>query len=379
MTPEEPSGDARRDQGTGSPQLARTDRSSDTHSAHHISHAAHPGGHSHHEHPGGLRRLLTSVLRPHSHDAGSSVDTALKASHEGMTALKMSLIGLGITAALQVAIFAISGSVALLADTIHNFADALTAVPLGLAFWLARRPPSRRYTYGYGRAEDLAGVFIVLTVAASAALAGWAAVNRLIHPQHISHLGWVIAAGLVGVAGNELVAHYRIRVGRRIGSAALEADGHHARTDGITSLGVVLGALGVAAGWQAADPVFGLIITVAILVVVKNAARDIYRRLIDAVDPALVDRISAVLEAVPGIEEVEAVRVRWVGHELHAEADVVSDADLSLSRAHDIAEQARHRLLHDVRRLSSATIHSSPCRHHGADPHALTAHHFNSG
>ncbi|HEY1636266.1 MAG TPA: cation diffusion facilitator family transporter [Acidimicrobiales bacterium] len=293
-----------------------------------------------------------------------------------MTALKISLGGLAATAVVQVVIFIISGSVALLADTIHNFADALTALPLGLAFWLARRPATRRYTYGYGRAEDLAGVFILVTVAASAGVAAWESVNRLIHPQQVSHLGWVIIAGLVGVAGNELVAQYRIRVGRKIGSAALEADGYHARTDGITSLGVVVGAIGVAAGWRAADPVFGLLITVAILVIVKSAARDIYRRLMDAVDPALVDRVSTVLRTVPGIEDVESVRVRWVGHELHAEADVVSDADLRLSRAHDIAEDARHRLLHDVRRLSSATIHSSPCDHHGVDPHSLTAHHF---
>ena len=292
-----------------------------------------------------------------------------------MTALKVSLAGLAITAAIQVTIVAVSGSVALLADTIHNFADALTAIPLGVAFWLGRRPATRRYTYGYGRAEDLAGVFIVVTVAVSAGLAGWAAISRLLHPQQVSHIGWVIAAGLVGCAGNELVARYRIRVGRKIGSAALEADGYHARTDGVTSLGVVAGAIGVALGWPAADPIFGLAITAAILVVVKNAARDIYRRLMDSVDPALVDKIYRVLGDVPGIESVDAVRVRWVGHELHAEAEVTSDADLSLSAAHGIAEEAQHRLLHEVHRLSSVTIHSSPCGHDGTDPHALTAHH----
>jgi cation diffusion facilitator family transporter len=275
----------------------------------------------------------------------------------------------------QVAIVAISGSVALLADTIHNFADALTALPLGLAFWLGRRPATRRYTYGYGRAEDLAGIFIVLTVAASAAVAGWEAIDRLVHPRPVSHLGWVVAAGLVGFAGNEVVARYRIRVGRKIGSAALEADGYHARTDGVTSLGVVGGAICVVLGWKAADPIFGLAITVAILAVVKNAARDIYRRLMDGVDPAVVDEITTVLAATAGVETVEAVRARWVGHELHAEAEVISDADLNLSEAHQVGEDARHRLLHQVRRLSSVTIHSSPCDHHGTDPHAITAHH----
>jgi len=290
--------------------------------------------------------------------------------------LKISLAGLAVTAVIQVVVVVLSGSVALLADTIHNFADALTALPLGLAFWLSRRPATKRYTYGYGRSEDLAGIFIVLTIAASSAVAGWEAVNRLVHPHHVHKVGWVIVAGLVGCAGNELVAVYRIRVGRRIGSAALVADGLHARTDGLTSLAVVVGAVGVAAGWQAADPIVGLAITAAILMVLKGAARDIYRRLMDAVEPALVDEITAILAASPGVEAVEAVRVRWVGHELHAQAEVVSDADLTLAQAHDVAEHAHHHLLHQIPRLAEAAIHSSPCGHQGADPHALTAHHF---
>jgi cation diffusion facilitator family transporter len=292
-----------------------------------------------------------------------------------MKALKISLGGLAITAVIQVAIVAVSGSVALLADTIHNFADALTAVPLAVAFWLSRRPATRRYTYGYGRSEDLAGVFIVATIAISSAVAAGTALDRLIHPHHVHAVGWVIAAGIVGFVGNEAVAGYRIRVGRRIGSAALEADGYHARTDGFTSLAVVIGAIGVAIGWQIADPIVGLAITLAILVVVKNAARDIYRRLMDAVDPALVDQVTTVLTGVKGIEAVEAVRIRWVGHELRAEAEVVSDGTLSLNEAHEVAEHAHHHLLHEVRRLAQATIHTSPSAAEGLDPHALTAHH----
>ena len=293
-----------------------------------------------------------------------------------MTALKVSLAGLAITAGAQLAVVLASGSIALLSDTIHNFADALTALPLGLAFWLGRRPANDRYTYGYGRSEDLAGVFIVATIAASSGLAAWQAVSRVVHPYHVHRIGWVMAAGVVGFAGNELVALYRIRVGRRIGSAALEADGLHARTDGLTSLAAVAGAIGVAAGWQLADPIAGLVITVAILAVLKDAARSIYRRLMDAVDPELVSRAREILESVDGIEGVETLRIRWVGHELRAEAEVVSDGDMTLARSHDIAEEARHRLLHDLPRLFQATIHTSPCGHDGADPHAATAHHF---
>ncbi|MHB8670451.1 MAG: cation diffusion facilitator family transporter [Acidimicrobiales bacterium] len=338
-------------------------------------HREDPGHHRDQKHLAGIRGLVRSVFAPHSHDAADSVDAALEASDEGPQALKISLAALAVTAGLQLVVVVFSGSVALLGDTIHNFADALTALPLGLAFWLGRRPGTRRYTYGYGRFEDLAGLFIVAMIAVSSAVAAWEAINRLMHPHDVRQVGWVIAGGLIGAAGNEFVALYRIRVGRRIGSAALVADGLHARTDGLTSLAVVVGAIGVTAGYQVADPIVGLVITVAILLVLKNAARDIYRRLMDGVDPGLVDDVEGVLAAVPGVERVEAVRIRWVGHELRAEAEIVSDADLSLADAHGIAEEAHHRLLHEIFRLSGATIHTSPCGHDGRDPHAVTAHH----
>jgi cation diffusion facilitator family transporter len=329
----------------------------------------------HHHHGDGPLGWLLSWLRPHTHDTAASVDTAMETSREGMRALKVSLAGLAATAAVQLAILIISGSVALLADTIHNFADALTAVPLAVAFWLGRRPPSSRYTYGYARSEDLAGICVVLTIAASAGLAAWEAVSRLLHPAPVGHLPWVAAAGVVGFAGNEAVARYRVTVGRRIGSAALEADGYHARTDGLSSLGVVAGAAGLALGWKAADPAFGLVITAVIVLAVRGTARDIYRRLMDAVDPELVERVREVLASTPGVERVDSVRLRWIGHSLHAEAEVTSDARLSLRQAHDVAEQGRHLLLHRVRRLTSVTVHTSPSDDAGFEPHALTAHH----
>ena len=312
----------------------------------------------------------------HSHDPADSVDAALTSAKEGTRAVVVSVGVLAATAALQSLVVVVSGSVALLGDTIHNFADAVTAVPLGTAFLLARRPPTTRYTYGYGRAEDLAGIFIVGMIAVSAGVAGWQAIQRFVHPHDVHNLGWVILAGVAGFTGNELVAVYRVRVGRRIGSAALVADGLHARTDALTSLAVVLGTAGVAMGWETADPIVGLLITVVILGVLARAARDIYRRLMDGVDPAIVEQVTVLLADVPGIERVEGVRIRWVGHQLRAEADVVSDCDLTIAQAHAIAEEAHHRLLHGVERLTRATIHTSPCSHDGRDHHAPTAHHF---
>jgi cation diffusion facilitator family transporter len=285
----------------------------------------------------------------------------------------VSLVLLALTAAIQLAVVLSSGSVALLSDTIHNFADALTAVPLGIAFWMGRRPATDRYTYGYGRAEDLAGIFIVVVMAASSALAAWEAVLRLAHPRSLSGLGFVAAAGVVGFVGNEGVAVYRIRVGRSIGSAALVADGMHARTDGLTSLAVVAGAGGVAAGWRDADPVVGLVITLAILLVLRNAARDIYRRLMDSVDPTLVADATRVLAGAPGVARVERVRLRWMGHELLADAQIVADGAISLTDAHAVAEGAEHLLLHELPRLTGVTIHVDPMV---GGAHELTAHHF---
>jgi cation diffusion facilitator family transporter len=335
----------------------------------------HPHDHDH-EHGHGVAGLLRGVVAPHSHDAAKAVDQALTGSDSGMRCLVVSLALLAGTGAIQLMIVLFSGSVALFGDTIHNFADALTAVPLGVAFWVQRKPPTRRYTYGYGRAEDLAGAFIVAVIAASSALAAFEAVNRLMHPGGVRAIGWVAAAGLVGFAGNEIVALYRVRVGRRIGSAALVADGRHARADGVTSLAVVAGAIGVAAGWRQADPVAGLLITIAVLAILKNAARDIYRRLMDSVDPALVGQVERVLSGVDGVLQVRSVRIRWVGHVLQAEATVVSDRDLTLGAAHAISEEAHHRLLHEVPRLGQALIHSDPSGQGAEEPHALTAHHF---
>jgi cation diffusion facilitator family transporter len=336
----------------------------------------HRHGHGHgHGHPSGWWGRLTETFRPHSHDPADSVDAALASSEQGIRAVKVSLVVLGLTAALQALVVVVTGSVALLADTIHNFSDALTALPLWVAFVLGTRPASRRYTYGHGRAEDLAGVFIVAMIALSAVLAGWESVRRLLDPEALT-LPWaVVAAGIVGFAGNEWVASYRIRIGRRIGSAALVADGLHARTDGFTSLAVVVGAIGALLGFPLADPVVGLLITVAILFVLRDAAKQVYARLMDAVDPELVDLAENVLAASPGVEGVDGVRLRWVGHRVLAEADITVAPTLSVVEGHAIAVEAHHRLLHEVPRLAEVTVHVSPAGMAGDEHHARLDHH----
>ncbi|SDJ77010.1 cation diffusion facilitator family transporter [Nonomuraea jiangxiensis] len=292
-----------------------------------------------------------------------------------MRVLAISFAVLMVTAVIQAVIVAASGSVALLGDTLHNLADALTAVPLAIAFSLGRRAATRRFTYGYGRAEDLAGIVIVLLIAASAALAGYEAGLRLLEPQEMRAVGWVAGAAVVGFLGNEWVARYRIKVGREIGSAALVADGLHARTDGFTSLAVLLGAGGSALGLPIADPIVGLLITVAICFVLRDAAREIYHRLMDAVDPALVDAAERILTTVKGVHGIGSVRLRWIGHALHAEVEILVNHDMSVVDAHAVAVEAEHRLIHDLPRLRAATVHTDPHGPAGADHHATLATH----
>jgi len=323
----------------------------DRNNHHAPSHDHDHGAHGHnHEHRGGVVGFLKELFVPHTHDAADSVDDALEASAQGIRALKISLWVLLATTVLQFVVVLFSSSVALLADTVHNFSDALTAVPLWVAFSLGRRAATRRYPYGFGRAEDLAGLFIVIVVALSAVVAAWQSIDRIINPQPIENLGWVIAAGVIGFLGNEAVAIYRIRVGRRIGSAALVADGVHARTDGFTSLAVVFGALGVMAGFPLADPIVGLIISVAITVLLIGTVRSIGRRMMDGIEPDLVDRAEHALEHTPGIRGIQEVRLRWVGHRLHGDALIIVD-DMPLHEVDPLITEAQHQVkahLHNV-------------------------------
>jgi cation diffusion facilitator family transporter len=331
----------------------------------------HGHGHGHGHRGGRLRHWLT----PHSHDVADQVDDQLAASRAGMRALWWSFAALLLVALAQAAVVALSGSVALLSDTLHNAADAFSAVPLAAAFLLGRRAATRRFTYGFGRAEDLAGLVVVLLIAFSAVLALVESVRRLVEPQPLDHLGAVAAAAVLGCAGNELVARWRIRVGRRIGSAALVADGMHARVDGVASLAVLLAAGGAALGWRWADPVIGLAVAVAIGQVLIGAARQVIGRLLDAADPADVERARGIATGAPGVLAVEEVRLRWSGHGQLAELTVVVDRAASLVDAHRVAHDVEHRLLHGLPHLKRAHVHPHPVATPDADDHAPVAHH----
>lgn len=343
----------------------------------------HPHGHDHghdhdHDHPhshphGGVKGFLYDLFVPHTHDAADSVDDALEASKAGVTAVKVSMFILLGTTALQALFVVLTGSVALLADTIHNFADALTAVPLWIAFVLGRRVATRRYTFGFGRAEDLAGLFIVFVVALSAVVAGWEAIDRFVHPRPVENAWWLVVAGVIGFAGNELVAVYRIRVGRRIGSAALVADGVHARLDGITSLSVVLGAIGVLLGFPLADPIIGLLIAISILVLLWGTVKSIGARLMDAVDPGLIDRVEHALEHTTGVTGIHDVKLRWVGHRLIGSAVVATDAS-TLHDATHVAEHAYEHVRADLRNLDDFVVTPVAGEHVGSHASADEEH-----
>jgi cation diffusion facilitator family transporter len=303
----------------------------------------------------------------HDHEHFGPADAAVVATRDGTRATWVSLAVLVVTAGIQLVVAMASGSVALLADTIHNVTDALTAIPLLIAFRLARKPPNRRYPYGYHRAEDIAGLVIVGFILASAVLAGIQAVQRLIHPQDVRSPGWVLAAGVVGLIGNEAVAEYRMRVGRRIGSAALVADGLHARTDGLASLGVVAATIGVVLGFERADALVGLAITIAILLTLWRAARTVLHRALDGTDETTLALIEAVAGAVPGVEHVTEAKARWSGHRLLAELNVAVEPTLTVDRGHAIADDVHQSLLHEVPRLAEVMVHVDP---HGHEPHA---------
>ena len=320
------------------------------------------GGHGHGGHGG------------HGHEHGR-VDADLYGNRAGLRAVQISTAGMFLVAIIQFVIAGIGGSAGLFADALHNLGDVLTTVALWIAFVIASRAANQRYTYGYHRGEDLAGIFIVLVIIASAVAGAVESIVKLTSGTVPTQIYLSMAAALVGVAGNELLAQYKISVGKRINSVPLVADGQHSRIDGLTSLAAFIGLIGVAFGLHIADPIAGLVITVVILTVVYSTSRSVIQRLLDAVDPHLVPSIYDIASKVPGVEAVNDVRARWVGHTLHVAMNIEVDGTLTLVQAHTIAEEVRHGLFHQVKGVSEAIIHTDP-HSHDEDYHASMAHHM---
>ena len=335
----------------------------------------HEHNHEHGHSENGAIHWFQDLFSPHTHGHQEAALDPNLATDRGIWALKISFAGLMITAAFQVIIVSISGSVALLSDTIHNFSDALTAIPLGLAFWLSRRARNGRYTYGYGRAEDLAGVLIVMMIAFSSFEAIRQSVIRFFNPQEIDNLGWVAAAAIIGFLGNELVAIFRIRVGKEIGSAALVADGYHARTDGVTSLAVLAGAIGVWLGYPILDPIIGFGIGIAIIGIVWKSARDMWHRMMDAIDPEIYKKFKQIATDVEGVMDVHSAALRWVGHRLWGEMHVTVNCKQTVLQGHIITEEVRHNLFHEFPALVEVVVHADPCECDDTIDYHPTAHH----
>jgi len=342
------------------------------------SHHVHDHDHTHQDGdiPHHSSGWLSSLFHGHSHDRKHVIsETAFNSNEAGIRTVWIALAILLVTSILQIIIVYFSGSVSLLADTAHNIGDGLNSIPLLVAFYLARRLPTRRYNYGFGKAEDIAGIFIVLSIAVSAGIVFWESFQRLLNPQPIINLGWVAAASLIGFLGNEWVAVIQIRVGRRIGSAAMVADGLHARTDGLTSLAVLLAAGGTWLGFPIVDPIIGFLIGFTILFITWDATKAVWYRLMDAIEPEILEHAEHVIARQAGVKEISCLRMRWVGHQLHAEVHISVEADLSMVEGHAIAEVVRHELFHEFDELAKIVVHLDPWLDNLAYAHELTIHH----
>lgn len=296
-------------------------------------------------------------IQKHTH---GSLDPSIAATKRGLWAVKYSFIWLMITFFIQAIVFIYSGSIALLADTIHNLGDAATAIPLGIAFLFALKKSTKRFTYGFGRIEDLAGVIIVILILFSAIIAGYEAIQRIIYPKPIQNIWAVIVASLAGFIGNETVAVFRIKIGKEIGSAALIADGYHARIDGFTSLAVLVGAIGVMLGFPQADPIVGLLITVIIIKIAWDSAKSVFLRLLDGVEPKYLNEIRHSLTHVNGVKDVLNIKARWIGHQLFAEVFIKIDSKLSFIEAHSIVEQTESEIMRNIKYVASVIVDTKP-------------------
>ncbi len=337
------------------------------------NHNNHLHSHAESNHSHGVHSQKEDSHNKHTHTHGV-IDASITTSERGIWAIKWSFIGLMITALFQIVIVYFSGSVALLADTIHNFGDAATAIPLWIAFKLVQRKPSKSFGFGLGRVEDIAGLIIVLIILFSAVVAAYESIDRIIHPAPISNLIAVIIASIIGFAGNEAVAVFRIKVGKEIKSAALIADGYHARVDGFTSLAVLVGATGVWLGFPLADPVVGILISIAIFRIVWQSAKAVVKRALDGVEPEIIDEIKHASKHVKGVEKISDIRARWIGHKLNVELNIAVSNSLSVFEAHNISKEVNHQLKHHIGYLYNAVIHVDPIDEAGDVYHKIENH-----
>ncbi len=335
--------------------------------------------HGDHSHGAGLLAKVKHALMPHAHDHSEKIQSADESSKEGIRTAWIGLAGMMFTAVAQIFIVALSGSIALLADTIHNAGHAATTIPLILAFRLGRRQPNKRFSYGYRRAEDLVGLFIGLIIAASVVVIFYEAIDALINPRDITNLVWVFIAGVVGFIGNEIVAVYRIRTGRRINSAALIAEGQHARTDGLSSIGVVIGVVGVWLGFEQADAIMGFLIGLLVLGILIASMRPVVLRMLDGVEDGVIERLTTAAASIPGVKAVDQVRARWAGHRMECDVSVQIAPDLSVLEAHTVAEEVQHALLHATPNMDGAVVHLHPAaaEEELQKLHELSGHHAN--
>ncbi|MHB8512149.1 MAG: cation diffusion facilitator family transporter [Actinomycetota bacterium] len=307
--------------------------------------------------------------------AHPSALTGAEGTKTGLRAIRLASVALGASAALRLTIAIISGSVALLASGLDDLGDVLTTIALSLAFVASRRAADERYTFGYQRAEDLGGVLVVIVIWVSAGIATFEGIDKLIHHRGVGHIPLALAAASIGLLGNGFAAFYKIRVGRKIGSEPLVADGKHAMTDGLAAIAAIIGLIGARSGASWADPVAGLAVAVAIGWVAFQATRQVLTRLLDAVDPSIVNRISEVALHTDGVMGLGRVQARWAGRSLYITMTVAVDGHLPVDDAHEIAEHLHHEVLHRIPEVAQVDIHVDPWSAHGSRAHDHTTKH----
>jgi cation diffusion facilitator family transporter len=269
-------------------------------------------------------------------------------------AVGVSAAGLAVTGIAELLVAVLTGSVGLLGDAIHNLSDVSTSAVVFLGFRLSRKGPTERYPYGLERAEDLAGIGIAVVIWASAAFAGWESVRKLLEHGTTSHVALGIAGAALGIAGNQVVARYKLVIGRRINSATLVADARHSWLDALSSAGALVGLIAVALGWRWGDPIAGIAVTMFICHVGYEVTADVVHRLADGVDPAVIASAEEAAGSVDGVVHAHA-RARWTGRTLRVEIEGWVDRDLTVSGADALGQQVAREVVRQLPEMASFT------------------------